>query len=90
MTANLTIRIDQELKTKANELFDSLGMNLSTAINVFLRHAVEMEGFPFAIRRRTANPATISAIEEAKVLMEDSSAHLYENADALIAALEHK
>lgn len=49
MTATITIRTDSDLKERATELFDSLGMNLSVAINMFLRQAVNRKRFPCSI-----------------------------------------
>lgn len=49
MTSTITIRTDSDLKERATELFDSLGMNLSVAINVFLRQAVNHRRFPCSI-----------------------------------------
>ena len=45
----VTIRVDKNLKESAECLFDRLGLNMSTALNVFLRKAVDEEGIPFVI-----------------------------------------
>ena len=45
----VTIRVDKDLKERADSLFDRLGMNMTTALNVFLRKAVDEEAIPFAI-----------------------------------------
>ena len=45
----VTIRVDKELKERAEMLFDRLGMNMTTALNVFLRKAVDEEAIPFMI-----------------------------------------
>ena len=45
----VTVRVEKELKNKAEELFGKLGMNMSTALNVFLRKAVDENGIPFQI-----------------------------------------
>ncbi len=37
-TTNLNIRIDEDLKKRAEEIFTELGLNMSTALTVFLRH----------------------------------------------------
>lgn len=50
-TANVNVRVDEDLKRNAEKLFDDLGMNMSTAINIFLRQAVESDGIPFMIQR---------------------------------------
>ena len=50
--ANLNIRIDEDVKKQGEELFAGLGMNMTTAINVFLRQAIRKGGIPFEISMR--------------------------------------
>ena len=45
----VTIRVDRDLKDRAESLFDRLGMNMTTAMNVFLRKAVDEEAIPFVV-----------------------------------------
>ena len=45
----VTIRVNRELKETAEALFDHLGLNMSNAVNVFLRKAVEQRGIPFPV-----------------------------------------
>ena len=61
-----TISIDAEIKTLAQKLFADLGLDMSTAINIFLRQAVYENGIPFAIVRDIPNAETIAAIREAE------------------------
>ena len=49
--SQITIRINSETKAKAQTLFNSLGLDLSTAINMFINEALEFQGIPFIIRR---------------------------------------
>ena len=49
-TTNICIRVDTELKSQAETLFTELGMNLTTAVTVFLRQAVRESRIPFEIR----------------------------------------
>ena len=49
-TVNLNIRVDEQLKRSADNLFSELGMNTSTAINIFLRRCVRCGGIPFELR----------------------------------------
>ena len=51
-TKNVNIRIDEDLKKQAEQLFSDLGMNMSTAINVFIRQAISYGGIPFEIVRK--------------------------------------
>ncbi len=48
----VTIRIDKDLKEKADVLFSRLGLNMTTALNVFLRKAVNESAIPFAVSER--------------------------------------
>jgi addiction module RelB/DinJ family antitoxin len=50
----VTIRVDKDLKERAEILFDRLGMNMSTAINVFLRKAVDEASIPFSVGLKSA------------------------------------
>ena len=49
-STNISIRMDVELKRDAEELFANLGMNLSTAFNVFLRQSLRVKGLPFPVK----------------------------------------
>lgn len=49
-TVNLSIRVNRELKENAEMLFSELGMNITTALNVFLRQAVRQGSIPFEIK----------------------------------------
>lgn len=70
-----SVSIDAEVKAKAQELFADFGMDLSTAINVFLRQAIYENGFPFAIRREVPNADTISAMKEAEEMRKDPKSY---------------
>lgn len=48
-TTNISIRMDTELKAAAESLFEELGMNLSTAFNIFVRQSLREGGIPFMI-----------------------------------------
>jgi len=47
--AQVNIRIDDNLKQKADSLFDELGLNMTTAVNIFVRQAVRQGSIPFEI-----------------------------------------
>ncbi len=58
------ISIDSEVKAQAQVLFADLGMDLSTAVNVFLRQAIRENGMPFEITRARPNTVTMAAIRD--------------------------
>lgn len=60
------IKIDPELKEQAQDLFESLGMNLTTAVNIFLRQSVREQAIPFRIGEPVPNAETLQAIRDAR------------------------
>lgn len=48
-TTNINVRADSEIKSKAQEIFSSLGLDMSTAINMFLRQTVRQNDIPFVL-----------------------------------------
>jgi len=63
-TVNISIRLDRELKEEAEVLFSELGMNMTTAFNIFIRQSVRQGKIPFEITLNKPNPETIAALQE--------------------------
>ncbi len=53
-TTNISIRMDADLKAQADALFAELGMNLTTAFNIFVRQSLREGGIPFEVKAGTA------------------------------------
>lgn len=47
---SMSIRLDSEIKEQAQQVFNNLGMDMTTAINIFLRQAIQYQGLPFDVR----------------------------------------
>ena len=62
------ISIDAETKAKAQAMLADLGMDLSTAVNIFLRQMLYEGGIPFSITRNTPNKITLEAMKEAQAI----------------------
>lgn len=60
------ISIDADIKAKAQELFAEFGIDLSTAVNIFLRQAIRENAIPFTIQRELPNADTVAAMKEAE------------------------
>lgn len=86
-TTNLNIRTDKEVKDKAEEIFSELGLNMTTAVNIFLRTAIREHGIPFELKLDIPNDIT-AAIEEGRKIMSDTNTPRYSSMDALREALE--
>lgn len=87
-TTNITIRMDANLKVQAEALFNELGMNLSTAFNIFVRQSLREGAIPFKIHLEKPNAETIAAMEEAKRIANDPSVKGYTDINELFAELE--
>lgn len=58
------ISLDPQLKQESQELFADLGIDLSTAITLFLKQSLRVQGLPFAVTREKPNAETIAALHE--------------------------
>ena len=81
----ISARIDSKLKTQAESLFDQLGMNMSTAITVFLKQVVRLRKIPFEIALDAPNDETVAAMTEANEIASGKrKVKSYKNAKAMI------
>lgn len=87
-TTNLNIRTDKEIKEAAEKIYSTLGLNMTTAINMFLRASIRESGIPFELKLDVPNDETIQAIEEGRMIAKDKSVRAYDNMDDLRKALE--
>lgn len=84
-TTNINVRIDKDLKQSAESLFNDLGLNMSSAITMFLKTAVSYDGIPFEVKRMTPNSKTIAALAEYKAMKENPSSYKrYDSFDEMI------
>ena len=60
----VSARTNPNVKIQAQQLFSSLGMDVSTAINLFLVQSIQHGGFPFDVTLRRPNAETLQAIED--------------------------
>lgn len=63
-STNLNIRMDKEIKDSAEEIFNELGLNMTTAINVFLRASIRVHGIPFDLKLDVPQETTTAESEE--------------------------
>ena len=62
----MNIRVDSEVKNSAKKVFSELGLDLTTAVNIFLRQSIRENGIPFDLRLNTPNEETKKAIKESE------------------------
>ena len=85
---NLNIRTDKEIKEAAEKIYSSLGLNMTTAINMFLRASIRESGIPFDLKLDIPSDETIKAIEEGRMIAKDKNVTAYYSMDDLRKALE--
>ena len=88
-TVNLNIRTDKEIKEKAENIFQELGLNMTTAINMFLRTSIRENGIPFDLKIDSVNDETKHAIEEGRKIADDKTIEGYVSIEELKKALEN-
>lgn len=72
-TTNITMRMDEDLKAQAEELFADLGLNMTSAFTIFVKQAVREQRIPFTISREIPNEDTLEAIEEVRRMKQNPS-----------------
>ena len=84
MASTIQIRVDDDLKIKSDALFKDLGTDTTTAIRMFLTQALAVNGFPFEIKRATANPyealSEVEILEKLEKSRESASQGMYRDA----------
>lgn len=82
------IRIDADTKQQAAVLFGQLGIDMSTAVNLFLHQCVMRGGLPFAVEIPQYNQSVLDAMAEARKISRDPDVPGYTSMEDLKAALE--
>lgn len=87
--ANINIRVNEEVKNEADNLFNKLGLNMSTAINIFLVKAINTNSIPFDVNLEIPNAETRLALEEGKKIAKDKTRKTFKNTKELKEFLEN-
>ncbi len=66
MSSTITIRVDDKVKKDAGDIFKEVGMDMSTAINVYLKQVIRVKGIPFTVSAEVPNDTTLKAIRAAE------------------------
>ena len=87
-TVPTQIRIDADTKQQATVLFSQLGIDMSSAVNLFLHQCVMRGGLPFAVEVPQYNQSVLDAMAEARKISRDPDVPGYTSMEDLKAALE--
>ena len=80
--------VDRDVKERSEALYGELGIDLTTAINVFLRQSLRVGGFPFDVRVDRPNRETVAALMEAEHILSDPFAKRYSDVEEALQALK--
>jgi addiction module RelB/DinJ family antitoxin len=83
---NINIRVDSDIKAQSQSLFENLGLDMTTAINMFLRQALKNRAIPFEISEKPAHPGAWNDSE----MKEESIRKAQAFADSLSKKIPHK
>ena len=87
-TTNVSFRIDTNIKNQADTLFSQLGLNMTTAFNIFLRQSIREGSIPFPITINTPNATTIAAMLEAERIVNDPTVKRYSDVEEALRELK--
>lgn len=87
-TTPTQIRIDADIKKQASELFSELGLDMSSAVNIFLHQCLLRGGLPFSVEVPRYSEYTLNAMDEARKISRSPDAAGYSSMDELKKALD--
>lgn len=85
---SLNIRVDSDLKQQAEALFADLGLNMTTAVNIFLRQSLQRHGLPFDVALKVPNAETLAAMLESEIMINDPDTKGFDSVEELFKDLE--
>lgn len=93
--ATMSIRLSDNDKNNADKLFKSLGTTTNSAINMFIKQSIRMQGFPFtpSMKNESVNPKLLKALEESKEIeqeMKEDKRKGYTDSKSLFEALDNE
>lgn len=89
MATTLTnVRIDTQIKNEASDVLSGLGLNISEAVNIFLRQVILHGGLPFQVAYPRYSKELLEASEEAKKIAKDPNVKGYTDLDEMFRELD--
>lgn len=80
--SNISVRVDDELKTKAQETFNELGLDLSTGIKMYLKQVVLRQAIPFEVTLEKSDiELAIEDLKSGRVNQYDNLEDLFDELD---------
>lgn len=74
-TAKINVAVDERTKQEVEILLDEMGLNMTAAINIYLKRIIVEQGIPFDISLKTPNATTIAAMDEFEEMKKNPKAY---------------
>ncbi len=87
---SMNIRMDADVKRQAQKIFSDMGMDTTTAINIFLRQVIRTHSIPFDIKTDVPNDETLLAIKEVRELKNNPNVKSYDSFAELLEEVRNE
>jgi DNA-damage-inducible protein J len=87
-TTNLNVRVDSDVKSKVEAVLNEMGMNFTTAVNIYFKQILRTGEIPFKIKVDLPNDETLKAMEETEKLLNSPDTKYYAGANELFKDIE--
>ncbi len=91
LTSAINVQVDKKDKEQATNILKDLGLNMSTAINMFIKQIIKEDGIPFEIRNPRPSKELLEALQEGEDILNGKiQAKRYHSVKELIGDLENE
>lgn len=84
---NLNLRLDADTKAQVESILNDMGLNFTTAVNIYFKQILRTGEIPFKIKADVPNNETIKAMEETEALLKAPDTKYYTDVDRLFEDL---
>ena len=88
MTSIINVNVPTNVKNESNEIFVKLGLNMTTAINIFLKKVIKEKGIPFELKLEAEKDMREAAEELRKIENNDGNYKIYDDVKSIMEDLE--
>ena len=90
LNSAINVQVDSKDKEQATNILKDLGLNMSTAINIFIKQIIKCDGLPFEVRNPKPNKELLEALKEGEEILSGKiDAKKYDSVKELIEDLEN-
>ncbi len=89
LNSAINVQVDSKDKELATNILKDLGLNMSTAINIFIKQIIKCDGLPFEVRNPRPNKELLDALKEGDdILLLRKNTKKYDSVKNLIEDLD--